>query len=127
MPCHASHVPPMVPPVQGTRVGSCVTGCTKSFLKPIFRDFCPAGWEVAAACLAKDLAADRTWGIWGIVVMSAGFWVSPKPGADCGGGEQCKVGTFPWLPLLFRLCKGPSQRAFLISLAKPYPHSKRSG
>lgn len=78
---------PMVPPVQGTRVGSCVTGCTKTFLKSIFRDFCPAGWEVVAACLAKDLAADRTFECWGIVVMSAGFWASPKHGADCRGSS----------------------------------------
>lgn len=78
---------PVVPPVQGTRVGSCVTGCTKTFLKSIFRDFCPAGWEVVAACLAKDLAADKTFGYWGAIVMSAGFWLSPKPGADCRGSS----------------------------------------
>lgn len=63
----------MVPPVQGTLVGSCVTGCTKTFLKPIFRDFRPAGWEVVAARLAKGLAADRTLECWGTVVVSAGF------------------------------------------------------
>lgn len=73
VPCYASHVPNGAPYCRGTLVGSCVTGCTKTFLKPIFRDFRPAGWEVAAARLVKDLAADRTFECWGAVVMSAGF------------------------------------------------------
>lgn len=117
---------PVVPPVQGTQVGSCVTGCTKTLLKPIFRDFCPAGWEVAAACLAKDLTADKTFGCWGTVVMSAAFWVSPKHGAD-RRVSQCEVGTLPWLPLPLTLQEGPRKRGFHISLAKPHPHSQRSG
>lgn len=39
---------------------------------------------------------------------------------------QCKVDTFPRLPLPFGLQEGPSERGFHISLAKPHPHSKRS-
>lgn len=113
---------PVVPPVQGTLVGSCVTGCTKTFLKQIFRDFCPAGWEVAAARRAKDLAADRTFECWGTVVMSAGFWVAPKLTAEgpvrnrhisCGFHGSLDLG------------EGSSKRGFPISLAKPHPHSKR--
>lgn len=32
------------PEIGGFFGGSCVTSCTKTFLKPLFRDFCPAGW-----------------------------------------------------------------------------------
>lgn len=112
---------PMVPPVQGTRVGSCVTGCTKTLLKPIFRDFCPAGWEVTAACLAKDLTADKTFGCWGTVVMSATFLVSPKHGADCRGS------SVKWAPSRGFLCPLHFRRAHVrgvfISLWPNHTHT----
>lgn len=46
----------LLPPCRGAGRGArfwgepCVTSCTKTFLKPLFRDFCPAGWG-GSGCL----------------------------------------------------------------------------
>lgn len=89
---------PCLPPVLGGFGGSCVTSCTKTFLKSLFRDFCPAGWGVAAACPAKDLAVDKVLGDGGTLVASAGFQVPSVPSQDLGTdpteGSWAKPGTF---------------------------------
>lgn len=93
VPCYASHVPNGAP-CAGDPRGGLVSQVAQRLHKQIFRDFCFAGWEVAAARLAKDLAADRTFECRGTVVMfSAGFWAPPKHGADCRGSSV--IGTFP--------------------------------
>lgn len=70
---------PCPPPVPGGPGKSCVTDCTKTFLKPIFRDFCPAGWG-GSGCLPCQGSCCRQ-NIWGSVDSRGICWL---PGASQG-------------------------------------------
>lgn len=116
---------PVVPPVQGTREGSCVTGCTKTFLNQYSGISVLQGGKWWLPALPRILLQTKHLGIggqlWCLLVSGC------LPNLELTAEPQCKVGTFPWLPLPFRRQEGLSKRGFHISLAKPYPHSKRSG
>lgn len=83
-PTFASYSPHLAP---GRRIWgwgwSCVSSCTETFLKPLFRDFCPAGWEQGGclpcqgSCCGQDIAG------WGDPLVAAS--VNPL-----GLGSLCK-------------------------------------
>lgn len=72
-------IPPrsLLPPVWGALGGSCVTSCTKTFLKPLFRDFCPAGWGGGGCLPCQGSCCGQN--IWGAGDICSICWLLGAP------------------------------------------------